>query len=429
MWDADDLMDQVVRKEDWDLANQLFSDIGYDDQAEYLVQDYWNLKEWPQRLILAYLLQAQTVYRDYEIDPGILWFDVLRAPVPEEGDDQVDFTKMSALAHLAERYDTMQRFYDDRELLHRTVDELLGQHGVTVEPPPPPRPVSDEAPPAGDPVAVLEHAVENGDLPAVQALLDAGLDVDCPISDRRSWANGVPVFILARLPAGKHSDGSLSPLTLAALKGHRPLVEALIERGADVTAPGDGQGRTALWYAAWYGWLPVVDALLERGAEPAAADRDGGTPLINAVERGHLDVIQRLLDAGAPLELHEAPLLVAARHGRTAVVEYLLSMGWDINGVQNDDGSYNSPLALACEMNHLDLVEMLLHRGAPVDARNSEGRTPLLLAAVSGFPTVMKRLLDAGADATAKDNDGRSAGDLAGGLRADGVRRLLARIG
>lgn len=217
-WEAEDLLGHVVPKADWDLADQLFEHIEYEDQAEYLVQDYWNLKKWPQRVILAYLLQAQPGHDD-EIVPQDLWFDVLRAPVPGEWDDHTDFTMMTALAHLAERYDTFQRFYDDRELLHRTVDEVLSMHDATVEPSPGSRRTSEEPAPEDDPVSALERAVERGDLPALHALLDAGIDIDCPISDRRSWAPlSVPVFLLAQLDSQGQPDIHHSPLVLAALR-------------------------------------------------------------------------------------------------------------------------------------------------------------------------------------------------------------------
>ena len=59
---------------------------------------------------------------------------------------------------------------------------------------------------------------------------------------------------------------------IAEMGRHLPVVDRLLERGAD---PGAARkdGRTALSFAATGGNLPVVDQLLERNADPSAADK------------------------------------------------------------------------------------------------------------------------------------------------------------
>lgn len=93
--------------------------------------------------------------------------------------------------------------------------------------------------------------------------------------------------------------------------------------------------------------------------------------------------------------------------------------------LQEPDAAHPGLLARAVEGNHLDLVEELLRRGAEVEERDDDGRTPLLLAAEGGFPRIVAVLLRAGADRCATDHDGRTARDLAGGIRDYPVRLLL----
>ncbi len=52
-------------------------------------------------------------------------------------------------------------------------------------------------------------------------------------------------------------------------------------------------------YAAWGGHMPVVDRLLERGADPSAAGEDGWTVLMSTAQGDHLLLVDRLPARGA----------------------------------------------------------------------------------------------------------------------------------
>ena len=86
-----------------------------------------------------------------------------------------------------------------------------------------------------------------------------------------------------------------SPLMLASLKGLLPVVVKLIERGADVNKPG----WAPLHYAATKGHLDVMNVLLENHAYIDAASPNGTTPLMMAAMYGTPSAVKLLLEAGA----------------------------------------------------------------------------------------------------------------------------------
>ncbi|GAA2897375.1 hypothetical protein GCM10010517_62430 [Streptosporangium fragile] len=416
-YDSDAFYD-LVQAADWWGAEDACRHVSPED-TRWLVEYYWTLDDWQKRVALVNLLWRQDLA---EVRPVMI--DVLRVPLVREGQaDMLEIVKIQALAFVDERYDTFQRFYDDRELLAETVDRVLREHGLRVEEPPVTEPEQPAEPgkaaeAAGEPEEPAERlraAVERGDAAAVLALLDGGLDVDHPLSE-------LPDVL-------KLSDDQdpewLTPLLLACIEGHRELADLLVGRGADVRASRAG-GQTPLYWAAVHGWLPTVNALLERGADPDARDHWGATPLRKALGMGHIEVARRLVDVGADLtvrDTHDYGLMyAAATQGGTAGVELLLDRGLDID---RDCGSGRAPLAVACHHNHLELVETLLARGAGLEVRDQDGRTPLMVAARGGYPRIVTVLLAAGADRAAKDPDGRTAADLAGGRRKQEVRHLL----
>ncbi len=156
--------------------------------------------------------------------------------------------------------------------------------------------------------------------------------------------------------------------------------------------------------------LAGVRALLSLGADVAAAQGDGMTALHWAAEHGRVDIAEVLVAAGAPVTAttrlgRYTPLHLAARRGHTAVATRLLAAKADAAAVASTGVS---ALHLAAAAGDPRLVEALITAGAPVDAREPQwGQTPLMFAAAAGRTDAVKALVAGGAalGTTAKSVD------------------------
>jgi uncharacterized protein len=95
----------------------------------------------------------------------------------------------------------------------------------------------------------------------------------------------------------------------------------------------DGNGQSALLWAASKGTKGVVEVLLAKGADPNAANAYQRTPLVSAAEAGHTRVCEILLkhgaDADAATSVGSTALMCAALNGHGPVVQLLLKWGAD----------------------------------------------------------------------------------------------------
>lgn len=89
-----------------------------------------------------------------------------------------------------------------------------------------------------------------------------------------------------------------SPLWLAARRGHREIVEILLDYGADIEIRSP-VGLTPLMIAAREGQCEIMKLLLSRGANHAAQTRDHSTPLLWALRAGMVDAVKILIAHGA----------------------------------------------------------------------------------------------------------------------------------
>ncbi len=188
-------------------------------------------------------------------------------------------------------------------------------------------------------------------------------------------------------------------------------VDRLLRDGADVHST-QGDGATALHWAAHRDSQPAAALLVRAGADVNAGDDHGVTPLALACLNGSLSMVELLLDAGADAALArtsgESPLMTAARVGNVDVVRRLLAAGADPTSVERSRGQ--TALMWAVAENQTAVAEVLVELGGGTTARSANGFTPLLFAAQQGNLDIVRVLLAAGADVNESAPDG-IAGD------------------
>lgn len=164
------------------------------------------------------------------------------------------------------------------------------------------------------------------------------------------------------------SGGPDAPVADAAARGDARAVAALLRDGADVNA-AQGDGMTALHWAARHGDAALTGALLEAGARTGAATRLGGyTPLHMAAELGFAPIVGALVEAGADVATRTstgvAAIHFAAGSGDVETVRTLLDAGAAVD--VPDDVARRTPLMFATARNRLEVMGLLLSRGADV---------------------------------------------------------------
>ncbi len=159
-----------------------------------------------------------------------------------------------------------------------------------------------------------------------------------------------------------------SPVADAAMRGDVEAVRSLLKQGADVNA-AQGDGMTALHWAAMEGRADLAEVLMYAGASVAATTRLGSY----------------------------TPLHLAAKEGYAAVASALLAAGADPNAGTSTGGA--TPLHLAAEVGSVSVITALMDRNADVNAAERQwGHTPLMFAAASNRAEAIKVLIERGAD-------------------------------
>ncbi len=170
--------------------------------------------------------------------------------------------------------------------------------------------------------------------------------------------------------------------------------------------------------------------LLDRGVDPNTVDDQGNTLLMLAAREGNGETVTAILKFRPKLGQRNAAgdsaLMLAALKGHADIVDQLLAAGAPVN----NDGW--TPLIYAAFEGHLDIVERLLARGAEVDALSPNKSNALMVAARNGHLDVVRRLLKTDVNLEQKNDAGFTAEswamansntDIAELIRAERARR------
>src|SRR5215831_10666715 len=280
----------------------------------------------------------------------------------------------------------------------------------------------------GGGLTALTLAGREGDIESARLLLDKGANVN------------------------QVTEYGWSPLLTATNNRHYKLAEYLVERGADVNLANKGNW-TPVYLATDNrniegGDFPVpkpdidhleyIKFLLDHGANPNARAKDntltrtiftmqwfqesGATPFVRAAQSSDLELLKLLVQ-------HGADPMIKTEYADTALTA-AAGIGW-VEGVTYE----HSPKA------NVETVKYLLDLGLDPNGANNDGRTPLMGAALKGRNEVVQILVDHGARLEQRDKGSRDtdtvvsvnaghtwqAVDYADGLVRVGVQSAIAR--
>ncbi|XP_033635280.1 transient receptor potential cation channel subfamily A member 1 homolog isoform X2 [Asterias rubens] len=293
----------------------------------------------------------------------------------------------------------------------------------------------------------LHMACTHGNLEVAKMLIEKGAQLRCCDEE-----NNTPLLvacteghikIVQLLFAAGENQGILSQMLtdrdvelntaihVAVDSGKQEIVQMCLEKGANVNT-FDYQRNTSLHVAAAAGHLNIVKLLLQRGARIDALNAERATALHRACAFNRQHVVEFLIKSGAKLERRDkdnfTPLLIAASNGHSATIAELLKRGGNIRAVDKHEKSAvywaaqenevqaltvlldhrkhkakkllmesdrynNTPLHIAAEKGYIQIVKILLERGASLEAKNEEEQTALHLASKHGRVHTLNELV------------------------------------
>ena len=265
----------------------------------------------------------------------------------------------------------------------------------------------------GLPARGLRNAIPGGLSPLLYAARDGRLDIARTLVEGGADVNQVDA-------------NDIPPLVAAVTNNHVDVALFLIERGADINA-SDWYGRTPLWSA-----VETRNQDFDAGTQENSIDRAPFLELINVLIEQGADLNVRTKEI-PPFKRHflkgtgslswvdftgQTPFLTAALAGDVTVMRLLLAHGADPH-IPTVAGT--TALMAAAGVNWvfyqtydegpealLEAVELCYSLGMDVNAVNSMGLTALHGAANRGSDDIIRFLVDKGAKLDVKDKEGRT---------------------
>lgn len=210
----------------------------------------------------------------------------------------------------------------------------------------------------------------------------------------------------------------------AVRRGDAAAVAAALRAQPSLAATRDDQGVSAFLWASYAKQAAVRDLL-----RATLSSLDVFEAIAAGDDARALDLL-----AAQPDLAHAwsgdgfTPLHFAGFFSRPVVAERLLVMGADPAAVAKNPTRV-TPLHSAVAARCLDVVRLLLERGAPADAKQQQGWTALMSAGLHGDEELAGLLLSHGATPGVRADDGRSAADLAAEKGHAALAERLRRLG
>lgn len=224
--------------------------------------------------------------------------------------------------------------------------------------------------PTGTPRAHATNTPEPTAVPTLTQAEQTAMSDELITAAARGDTTHVRELIAAGAPLNRQDANGRTAAMAATHGNHVEVVRALLEAGADVNIR-DARLDNPFLYAGAEGQLEILKLAWAAGADPKIVNRFGGTALIPACERGHIEVVEYLLTE------------------TTVDVNHINNLGWTclLEAIILSDGG---PA-------HQEIVRFVIEQGADVNIPDKDRVTPLQHATRQGYTEIEALLLEAGA--------------------------------
>jgi len=243
----------------------------------------------------------------------------------------------------------------------------------------------------------LAYAIMNSDVSLVKKLMKADAVVDASAIIASSRKNNSKINSMIRKQGlalnSINSEGN-TPLMHALKTGDDILLQFMLNNDADVNI-ADPSATTPLLYAILNKrGGDVIQALLEKEANPDFPNKEGKSPLLEALEQQDVDLINLLLSNNADINVTTAdgntPFWFALGQQNIDLAQALVEKGADPNGIKNGE----TPLLFALKSGNNDLFKRLINFGSNVNTDGLDGINPLMYTMRSGNQELFNFLLN-----------------------------------
>jgi len=199
------------------------------------------------------------------------------------------------------------------------------------------------------------------------------------------------------------------PVLAAIGTGDLPTVNRFLAEGGSVYSVAQYQGLAERAIEA--NQLPILKLLHQHGLDFNRASRGfEDSPLILALKKGCEEMVRYMLENGAdPNRKFVRGRTVFTAYCSFASGDQIAKLLIDRGADPNDSSDDSLPFVCASYAENIQLMELLLSKGANLEWQDSRGKTPLILAAQSGKEKSVRFLLQHGADINARDKEKKTA--------------------
>jgi ankyrin repeat protein len=235
----------------------------------------------------------------------------------------------------------------------------------------------------------LIHAVELDNVSLIEKALSSGIFIDFP------------------------DDEGTTALHCSAQLGKLNAFNFLIKRGANINSRNK-YGFTAFHLAVFGSHIVILESLLSCEFLFLAESNDGITPkdLASGDIKKIIEAKNNFKEDVKPKDIFKK-LIYAIETFNLSEVRHALEMGIHIDMQDNEGCTALHRIAHVVNLKNINIMSLLINKGANVNAKNNDGFTPLHLAVFGGCIEAIRLLLDAGADSSIKDNSDNSSMDYA----------------